>query len=356
MEPMNSEPRVVPAPELPPAEWVNTPAPLTLTGLRGQVVLADFWDCTSIDCLRSLPYKRTWHERYADQGLTLIGIHTPRYGFARDRSVLASAAGRLGIRWPIVLDNDGAFSSAFATRHLPAVVLIDPTGRLRYRFAGECGYAQTERALQALLAEIHPTRSFPDPLQPVCPEDAPGAVCPPTTAELHADSLGNAEFLLHLSTLLQAPAARVDGRFYLDGQWRASAEGLTLTGENGTVHLPYHAASVYAVFSPTPDPVAWSDDLHPAVEVQLTQDDLPLPLACFAEDVFLAEGHAHVRVDRPRLYALVHNRDVRPRQLRLDVRGSGLTLYAFSFGTRADSMAAIESRLSQSHPHPVPME
>ncbi len=347
---------MIPAPEFPPAEWINTPTPLTLAGLRNRVVVLDFWDCTSLDCQRGLAYRRAWQERYADGGLTMIAIHSPRFRFARDRAVVAGIAASLGIHWPVALDNDGAFAAALDVRGVPTLVLIDTAGRVRFRSAGQRGYAQAERSLQSLLAESRPQRSFPNPVPPVRPEDAPGAVCPPTTPELDAAALGNPGILPPLPTQLEAPVVHVDGRLYLDGLWRACPDGLTLAGETGAIFLSYHAASVYAVLSPTPDRVAWSPELHRPLEVLVTQDDSPLPHACFAEDVFLSQGQACVRVDQPRLYALVRHPDVRSHRLRLAVRGPGLTVYAFSFGTCADPTRSIESRLSQSHAHPMPME
>lgn len=321
------------APEFPPAVWVNTPTPLTMAGLRGRVVLIDIWDFTCVNCLRTLPYLRAWYERYNDLGLEIVGVHTPEFSFARDREWVEAAVGRLGIRWPVVLDNDQAIWTAYANRYWPTVYLIDAQGYVRYRHIGEGGYAQTERAIQALLQEQHPDWTPPEPVPPVRPEDAPDAVCYPTTPELHIDSIGNPQRPLDVPLLFLAPPVRSEGAFYLQGLWRAAGDGLTLAGEEGEILLPYQAASVNAVLSPSPDPVTLALHLTEPLHVELTLDAQPLPPEAYGEDVYRHEQRARVLVDSPRMYQLVRHPDLERHELGLRVRGRGFTFYAFSFGS-----------------------
>jgi len=346
-------PLVRPA-EFPEASWINTPMPLSLEALRGRVILVEIWDYTSLQCLRTLPYLRAWHERYADLGLVIIGVHTPKFGFARSRAQVEAAAGRLGIRWPIVLDNDHRIGHDLACRCLPGLVLVGPDGQVRYRQAGKVAYPETEQAIQSLLSRQDPARSFPTPLPPIRPEDTPGA-CLPTTQELRITELVNPAPVTSLPLLFEPPPDRMDGRFFLEGLWRSTKDGVTLGGQRGAIHLQYHAASVHAVLSPSPDPVELDLGLKDPLEIQLFQDGKPLPREAFTEDVYLAEDQARVRIDVARLYALVRNPDVCSHELRLETRGTGLTFYAFSFGSclataSAPRTPSKESVHAQSHP------
>ncbi len=333
MEGMELSQPNVHAPEFPQALWVNTLNPITLTSLRGQVVLINFWDFTCINCIRTLPYLRAWHRRYSDLGLTIIGVHTPEFAFARDRGQVKMAVGRLGILWPVLLDNDQIVWQSYANRYWPTIYLLDADGYIRYQQIGDRGYAQAEEAIQTLLKCMHPEIQLPNPLAPLRPEDALGAVCYPTTPELQADAIGNREKPIKVPTLFQIPQEREQDRFYLGGWWQTYKDGLTLVSEEGTLLLKYHAASVNAVLAPTPDPVEQSLALHAPNIVELYQDDNPLSKDNFTEDLFHEEGTTRLRVDHARTYALIQHEDVQPRELLMKIHRSGFTMYAFSFGT-----------------------
>jgi hypothetical protein len=245
------------------------------------------------------------------------------------------------------MDNDHAVWQAYANRYWPTRYLIDQGGTIRQRWIGEGGYAQTERAIQALLRPTVVAAEFPEPVEPMRQEDLPGAASVPTTPELHYSALGNPETPTRTPVHFQPPVERCDGRFYLEGLWKHSLEGLTLAGEEGAILLPYQAASVNAVLAASPEPEERALRLHPPVEVELTQDTLPLHPDSFAEDVYQASGQARLRVDLPRMYALVRNPDVESHELRLHAFGAGLTIYAFSFGSCARPTEAVESRRSR---------
>lgn len=280
-----------------------------------------------------MPYLRAWYDRYSDHGLEIIGVHTPEFKFARDPGQVKAAVGRLGVRWPVVLDNDQAIWTAYANRYWPTMYLVDSNGYLRYRHIGEGGYAQSEAAIQSLLTEMDKDLEFTELLPPLRPEDAPGAVCSPTTPELHIDALGNAQPPLEEQLTLTLPTERLDGQFYLEGTWLMIDDGLTLESETGTIVLLYHAASVNAVLSPSADPVLLSYRKDDPLKITVTQDGQPLHRDLFGEDVYHAEGQAKVRIDAPRMYTLVRNPDVQTRELCLSINESGLTFYAFSFGS-----------------------
>ena len=132
--------------------WLNS-EPLTPEGLRGRVVLVDFWTYTCVNWLRTLPYIRAWAAKYADQGLTIIGVHTPEFGFEHDVENVRAQAHELGVEYPIALDNDYGVWTAFANHYWPAVYIADPEGRIRYHHFGEGEYAMTEMVIQQLLTD-----------------------------------------------------------------------------------------------------------------------------------------------------------------------------------------------------------
>jgi thiol-disulfide isomerase/thioredoxin len=136
--------------------WLNSP-PLTPEGLRGRVVLVDFWTYTCVNWLRTLPYVRAWAAKYADQGLTVIGVHTPEFDFEHDVENVATQSRALDVRYPTALDNDYGVWRAFANHFWPAIYLADADGRIRYHHFGEGEYAMTEMAIQQLLLDAGAT-------------------------------------------------------------------------------------------------------------------------------------------------------------------------------------------------------
>src|SRR5688500_3666976 len=138
--------------------WINT-QPLTLAGLRGRVVLIDFWTYSCINCLRTLPYIREWDDRYRAAGLTIVGVHSPEFAFERVESNVRENAKELKLRYPIALDNDYSTWQAWHNQYWPAKYLIDREGHVRYYHFGEGAYAETEEAIRTLLGNDAPAPS-----------------------------------------------------------------------------------------------------------------------------------------------------------------------------------------------------
>ena len=132
--------------------WLNSP-PLTPAGLRGKVVLVDFWTYTCINWLRTLPYVRAWAEKYSGQGLVVIGVHTPEFPFEHDTGNVRSALEVDRIDYPVAIDNDYAVWRAFGNHYWPALYFADTQGHIRHHYFGEGGYGQSEMIIQQLLAE-----------------------------------------------------------------------------------------------------------------------------------------------------------------------------------------------------------
>src|SRR5215208_2554979 len=131
-------------------EWLNS-EPLTPAGLRGSVVLVDFWTLSCINWIRTAPYLRAWDQRYRDQGLTVIGVHTPEFPFERDVDGIRTAIAQMGLTYPVAVDSQYGVWSAFANSYWPALYLADASGAIRFHHFGEGRYVETEAAIRALL-------------------------------------------------------------------------------------------------------------------------------------------------------------------------------------------------------------
>ena len=154
MPPLPTLPKLSRAPEfIGLGPWHNS-EPLTLEGLRGKVVLIDFWTYSCINCIRTFPYLKADWEKFRNQPFVLLGVHSPEFTFEKLESNVADAIKRHGLTYPIAQDNDFQTWRAFANRYWPAKYLIDAQGYIRYTHFGEGAYSETERAIESLLSEI----------------------------------------------------------------------------------------------------------------------------------------------------------------------------------------------------------
>ena len=214
-------------------------------------MLVDFWESTCLNCLRTLPYFKTWHERYAGRGLAIVGVHTPEFELSADPALVAAAVRDEGIPYSVLLDNDRATWDRFANHYWPSRYLIDARGYLRYERFGEGAYGETEDWIQRLLREAGDTAPMPEILEPVRAEDRPGAVCHPATRETH---LG-----FHRGRLLAAEGYRPGeevrhrereegpappGMFAARGRWLHEAEFLESREPGAELDLVCDAAGV----------------------------------------------------------------------------------------------------------------
>ena len=140
------------APELAAGDWINS-APLKLNELRGRVVLIEFWTFGCYNCRNTLPYVKSWDGRFREKGLTVIGVHSPEFDEERNVDHLGREVSSLGIRYPVVTDNDYQTWKAYKVEAWPTVFLLDKQGRIRWMHVGEGGYDEAERLIQGLLAE-----------------------------------------------------------------------------------------------------------------------------------------------------------------------------------------------------------
>jgi cytochrome c biogenesis protein CcdA/thiol-disulfide isomerase/thioredoxin len=298
--------------------WLNSP-PLTMAGLRGRVVLVDFWTYTCINCLRTLPYVKAWDARYRAQGLTIVGVHTPEFDFEKKTSNVRAAIGRQGIRYPVLQDDEYGTWNAFGNQYWPAKYLIDARGRVRYVHFGEGDYKQTEAAIRALLAEAG-DRRLGAAAAPHGPIETVGRRATPETylGSARAQSFspvgpkdGTHDYTAAAPGRLQQSVFSLGGRWHVDREAARAVRGATITAR-------VVGGAVYLVLSS-------QGDRPRRVRVEL--DGRPISRAAAGDDV---RGGA-VTVRRQRLYSLVKLRTPGEHvlELRLDAGVSG---YAFTFG------------------------
>jgi thiol-disulfide isomerase/thioredoxin len=315
--------------------WFNSP-PLAMRQLRGRVVLVDFWDYTCVNCIRTLPYIEAWHERYKDLGLTVIGVHTPEFLFARYESNVERGIEEFGLTYPVVVDSNMELWEAFANRYWPTKYLIDGEGYLRYAHFGEGQYRETEETIQELLREINPHAALPEIMEPMRDTDRPGAVCFRASQELYLGHqrgcIGNAGGFVEDQAADYSHSAATefkDGFFYVQGKWTATSDRIESAGDQeARVTIRYEAAGVNLVMA--------SFNREPR-EVEILQDGQPLTPAIATADIQFRHGRSYLRIVRPRMYALVDNHSFGAHTLELIARQPELALFAFTFTSCVDS-------------------
>jgi hypothetical protein len=221
----------IPAPPFPrEARWLNT-APLRMDKQRGRPVLVEFWDFCRVNSLRTMPYLKAWHERYAEEGLRVIGVHTGGFPPSRDDDEVARAVERLEVPYPVVLDTDLEVWNIYGNEGWPGRYLWDPRGALFSMHYGEGAYAETELEIQELLGVTR------EPLAPLRPEDAPGVLLPAQTADQPGAYSGPYE------------AGGVWGVFAGDGESVVDGEARRIDwpGCHPLVEHPVHTAGVLSL-------------------------------------------------------------------------------------------------------------
>jgi thiol-disulfide isomerase/thioredoxin len=312
--------------------WFNS-GPVTLRELRGQVALLEFWDYSSANCLRTLPYVKEWRSKYREFDLVVLGVHTPQFKFGRNPENVEAALRRLEIDYPVVTDNDAVIWTAYSNRIWPTKFLVDKDGFLRFSHQGEGAYDQFERAIQSLLVEVGYRGLLPDLLPPIRLSDYPGAVCFRQTAEVQLGylrgTLGNPEGYSPESTMLYDDEGfHLDGRMYLKGKWYNEREAVRFEGENGEegfATLTYEAVEVNSVMGGV--------ERQPTMVFAL-QDSKPLTKENAGLDVrFDDDGRSYVLVDAPRLFNLICNPEFGQHVLSLRTSSPGFEIYSVSFIT-----------------------
>jgi thiol-disulfide isomerase/thioredoxin len=307
--------------------WLNSP-PLTAAGLRGKVVLIDFWTYTCINWMRTLPYVRAWAAKYEDQGLIVIGVHAPEFGFEKDLDNVREAARDLKVGYPIAIDNDHAIWRAFKNEYWPALYFVDARGRIRHHYFGEGEYEQSEMIIQRLLAEAG-IGGITDELVSV---DARGAEAAADWGSLKSPenyvgyqrtenfaSPGGA--VLDKRHVYAAPARLRLNHWALSGDWTVEKEATVLNEANGRIAYRFHARDLHLVMGPAAR--------GHSVPFRVLIDGQP-PRAAHGVDV---DDQGNGTVIRQRLYQLIRQpKPIADRQFEIEFLDSGVEAFAFTFG------------------------
>jgi cytochrome c biogenesis protein CcdA/thiol-disulfide isomerase/thioredoxin len=319
------------APEITaPAGFINTDAqPITISQYRGQkVVLIDFWTYSCINCQRTFPYLISWHEKYKDQGLVIIGVHTPEFAFEHVQSNVEKATRRFGITYPVVLDNAYGTWSAFGNRFWPRKYLINIDGEVVYDHAGEGAYAETEKKIQELLRERSVRLGTADAVSEDITKPAnalaPGRTRTPEIyigAERNADHLGNGVSHRLGKQDFVFPKLLIPDHVYLAGSWNVSGEYAETSALGAQIRLNYGAAYVYMVLSAPKQ-----------IKVKVLLDGRPLGTRAGA-DVITENGESYLTISEERLYDIVRDGEgYGEHTLEFTVEGAGLKVFTFTFG------------------------
>ncbi|HEV8386561.1 MAG TPA: thioredoxin family protein [Nitrososphaera sp.] len=307
--------------------YINT-EPITLAELKGKVVLVDFWTYSCINCIRTIPYLNAWYEKYTDQGLVIVGVHTPEFEFEKNIDNVNAAVEKYGIKYPVVQDNDKDTWKAFENRYWPRKYLVDDEGYIRYDHIGEGSYAETEKVIQSLLTEravnsgqtinINGSISQPDSVQSVEFNKI-------RTPELYFGyqfaraPLGNPEGFNSdevVSYSIQDNSAIKSNTIYLSGEWKNNKDSMELQGQAGKIVLAYSAKSVNIVAGGQG-------------ELKIVENDVQLTGDGRGSDV---SDNGSVVVDGQRLYNIAKHDDYGTRTIEITAIGQGFQIYTFTFG------------------------
>ena len=329
--------------------WINS-EPFIIESRRGEVVLIDFWTFSCINCIRTLPYLKSWHDKYADSGLVILGVHSPEFEFEKDLGNVREAVEEFGLEYPIVQDNEFGTFRAFENRYWPAKYLIDRDGYIRYTHFGEGRYAETEGWIRKLLTEAGADVSG------ISDETAPAPVRHPDalsargdetrTRELYAgyrrnknalDSGRRSPYILspeYYSSpgediLYYDPGEHRNDFLYLEGLWRSTEESIVharrTDGFTDHIAILFFATSVNAVMSPVgtePFTVRVVIDGHP-IERREAGSDI----------VYDSDGNSTVVVDEARLYNLIELASYGGHELTLSSDSDQMEFFTFTFGS-----------------------
>jgi thiol-disulfide isomerase/thioredoxin len=293
--------------------WLNS-SPLTPDGLRGKVVLVDFWTYTCINWLRTLGYARAWHEKYEDQGLVVVGVHTPEFPFEQDADNVRWAAKDMRVEYPIALDPDYAVWRAFDNNYWPAVYIADAEGRIRHNHFGEGGYEECEMVIQRLLREAG-RDGIGDDLVSVADEGF----------EAQADwtSLRSPETYLGYRQAQNfadgAPDRLELNQWALSGDWTVEPGASVLNAADGRIRFRFHARDVHLVLRAR----------ETAVPFRVLLDGEP-PGGAHGLDV---DEDGYGTLVQPRLYQLIRQPgSLTDRTFEITFDAPGVEAYAFTFG------------------------
>ncbi len=324
------------------SRWINSEPLIVSTGdrernnsiyvinrsLTDKPLLIDFWEYTCTNCIRTIPYLNEWHRRYADKGLVIIGVHTPEFSVTSDRKSLEHAIRKLGIAYPVVMDNDYGFWTAFHNEYWPRKVLFNSRLEIVYDQAGEGGYADLESKIQHALLESSPGLPLPGIMEPVRDTDVPGTRSYPITPALHfgfvRGKIGNAGGYNRDSepVVYTLPEQPQEDTVYLQGTWAATEESAIATTVPSCITLTCRTAGIDAVMASPGD--------H-TIKVYVLIDGIPVDGRSCGKDVLFDDDGSYVPVREPGLYNITKDQPYRKSTLTLSPDSIALEMFALTF-------------------------
>ena len=308
-------------------EWLNSP-PLAAQALRGKVVLVDFWTYTCINWLRTLPYVRAWSKKYRDQGLVVIGVHSPEYGFEKDVNNVRWAVKKMGVDYPVAVDSDHVIWRAFKNQYWPALYFIDANGYFRYHYFGEGSYDQSEMIIQELLSEA----GAKDVSHELVSVHGEGFEAPADWRDLKSlenylgfdltegfASPGGAT--LDEPRAYELPSRLGLNQWALSGRWTVTDGAVALKEPIGIIAYRFHARDLHLVMGPSAPGTL--------VRFRVRIDGQP-PGAAHGGDI---DEQGNGVVTEQRLYQLIRQpKPISDRQFEIEFLGPGVEAFAFTFG------------------------
>ena len=304
--------------------YINTASNELAETLEGKVVLYDIWTYSCINCIRTIPYITAWDEKYRDEGLVIVGIHTPEFEFEKDKDNVLAAVQKFDINYPVVLDNEKEIWNAFQNKYWPRKYIADHDGYIRYDHIGEGAYKETEKIIQQLLQERSESLNIKtNTFELTTLEEFEHSTF--RTPELYfgykfasgRNNLGNENgFKPEEMVEYNIPLEIKQHYFYLDGKWKNTKDSMELVSENGLIMLNYNAKQVNIVASNN-------------AELEIFIDGEHIPKHIAGIDV---NQDGKVMIIEPRLYNIVDSTVTESHELIIKVNDPKFEIFTFTFG------------------------
>ena len=305
-------------------EYINIQSNELTETLEGSVVLYDIWTYSCINCIRTIPYITAWDEKYRDEGLVIVGIHTPEFEFEKDKDNVLAAVQKFDINYPVVLDNEKEIWNAFQNKYWPRKYIADHDGYIRYDHIGEGAYKETEKIIQQLLQERSESLNIKtNTFELTTLEEFEHSTF--RTPELYfgykfasgRNNLGNENgFKPEEMVEYNIPLEIKQHYFYLDGKWKNAKDSMELVSENGLIMLNYNAKQVNIVASNN-------------AELEIFIDGEHIPRHMAGIDV---NQDGKVMIIEPRLYNIVDSTVTESHELIIKVNDPKFEIFTFTFG------------------------
>ena len=304
--------------------YLNTTPEKLEAEIDGKVVLYDIWTYTCINCIRTLPYITSWDDKYSEQGLLIIGVHSPEFEFEKNVDNVKMAVSKYGIDYPVVLDNNWDTWNAFDNHYWPRKYVVDHEGYIRYDHIGEGAYKETEKIIQELLEERAESMGIKLTSADSLVEKEEFEHTSFRTPELYLgyelakgrNQLGNSQGFQPEEIVKYEIPKNIDlHKFYLSGEWHNFKDGMRLESNEGTIKLLFHAKQVNIVASGES-------------EIKIFLDGNPLPEKYMGNDM---QGNV-LQVNEPALYNIINSEEPSTHELELSIPKKGFEVFTFTFG------------------------